>query len=74
MAGKPVEPDPAGRAEASGPAGGEPPRGDERYGPLRLLRASKDDGRSLILYSDAARPGDGDGADAAPRGAAQRRR
>ena len=69
MAGKPVE-RPAGRAEVSGPAGGEPPRGDERYGPLCVLRASKDDGRSLILYSDAARPG----ADAARRGAAQRRR
>jgi hypothetical protein len=72
MAGKPVEPDPPGRAEVSGPAGGEPPSGDERYGPLRVLRASKDDGRALILYSDAARPGDG--ADAARRGTAQRRR
>ncbi|HEV2973692.1 MAG TPA: hypothetical protein VGX69_01685 [Solirubrobacteraceae bacterium] len=29
----------------------EPPLGDERYGPLRVLRTHKDDGRSLIIYS-----------------------
>jgi len=62
MAGKPVEPDGAGRAEVARPAGVAPPRGDERYGPLRVLRASKDDGRSLILYSDGSRDGDGAGA------------
>jgi hypothetical protein len=28
---------------------------EERYGPLRVLRTRKDDGRALILYSDARR-------------------
>jgi hypothetical protein len=49
------------RPDAAGPTGGpagagiggEPPVGEERYGPLRVLRTRKDDGRSLILYSDA---------------------
>jgi hypothetical protein len=30
---------------------GEPPLGDERYGPLRVLRTHKDDGRALTIYS-----------------------
>ncbi len=48
---------------ASGPAtppAEEPPRGEERYGPLDVLRTHKGDGRSLILYSraqDATDPG-----------------
>jgi hypothetical protein len=33
-----------------------PPPGDERYGPLAVLRTRKDDGRSLILYSDSRAP------------------
>jgi hypothetical protein len=33
-------------------------RNDERYGPLQVRRTRKDDGRALILYSDA-RPGHG---------------
>ncbi|MEA2207985.1 MAG: hypothetical protein QOF54_462 [Solirubrobacteraceae bacterium] len=36
-------------------AAGEPPLGDERYGPLAVLRTHKDDGRALILYSDERR-------------------
>jgi hypothetical protein len=28
-----------------------PPRGDERLGPLAILRTRKADGRSLLLYS-----------------------
>jgi hypothetical protein len=46
------------------PGSGEPPDdptsepmgGGERYGPLAVRRTRKDDGRALILYSDA-RPG-----------------
>jgi len=46
------------------PGSGDPPGdptsgatgGDERYGPLAVRRTRKDDGRALILYSDA-RPG-----------------
>jgi hypothetical protein len=43
-------------SQQSIPPGGPPPRGDERYGPLSVLRTRKDDGRSLTLYSIA--PGD----------------
>ena len=28
-----------------------PPRGDERLGPLAILRTQKADGRALLLYS-----------------------
>lgn len=42
---------PAPDAPAAAAAGGRPPRGSERYGPLRVLRTRKDDGRALTLYS-----------------------
>lgn len=43
-------------AETGAPAvasGSPPPPGEERYGPLRVLRSRKDDGRALTLYSVA---------------------
>jgi hypothetical protein len=47
---------------------GEPPPGDERYGPLAVLRTRKEDGRSLILYSALAlaRVGDDGGEGGTP--------
>jgi hypothetical protein len=45
-------------------ADGEPPLGDERYGPLRVLRTRKDDGRALSLYSDERREPSGEANDA----------
>jgi hypothetical protein len=32
------------------------PEGEERYGPLRLKRITKEDGRALILYSRVEPP------------------
>jgi hypothetical protein len=51
MVGEPATPPEEGSSANSGKAGGKPPRGTERYGPLDVLRTRKDDGRSLILYS-----------------------
>lgn len=39
-----------GRADAA-------PGEEERYGPLRVRRTRKDDGRALILYSDTTGQG-----------------
>jgi hypothetical protein len=36
--------------DASG-APGPPPRGEERLGPLAILRTRKADGRALLIYS-----------------------
>jgi hypothetical protein len=47
-------PEPGLGAAEGGPAGAAP-GGEERYGPLRVRRTRKDDGRALILYSDAQR-------------------
>ncbi len=44
------QPSAAGQPQQGAGEVGEPPRGEERYGPLRVLRTHKDDGRSLILY------------------------
>ncbi len=51
--GEPQGSDPTGAMDRTPGAGdvGEPPRGDQRYGPLLVLRTHKDDGRALILYS-----------------------
>ena len=47
----------------SAPAAKDPPspndgqrEGEERYGPLLLVRHGKEDGRALILYSVAGSP------------------
>jgi hypothetical protein len=45
-------PEPAS-GDPSGGRGGAAPGAEERYGPLRVHRTRKDDGRALILYSDA---------------------
>jgi hypothetical protein len=40
-------------------AAGEPradEHGDERFGPLKLTRVHKDDGRELIFFTDARDP------------------
>jgi hypothetical protein len=58
------------------PGSGDPPDdatneamgGDERYGPLAVLRTRKDDGRALILFSDARRAHGGIDDDAAGAG------
>ncbi len=34
---------------------GAPPRGDERFGPLAILRTRKADGRALLLFSRVER-------------------
>jgi hypothetical protein len=63
MAGKPVEPEGAERASASGDADTPGLRGDrlkdtgalsgatERIGPVTIARLVKDDGRALIVYT-----------------------
>ncbi len=64
-AGEPPR-EPAGAGGRDAPTAGEPgapppgesgapPPGTERYGPLRVLRTHKDDGRALTLYSRAPR-------------------
>lgn len=76
-AGEPREP--AGARERDARTASEPPAppsGEERYGPLNVLRTRKADGRSLILYSrerpasdaDAADASDADARDASERG------
>jgi hypothetical protein len=47
-------PEPGSGDPEGGPAGAEPGE-EERYGPLRVWGTRKDDGRALILYSDARR-------------------
>ena len=49
-----------GRREPSPAPPSEPPAEDSRVGPLLIERYRKDDGRSLILYREAAAEG-GDG-------------
>ena len=44
-------PEPASGDPNGGPAAAAPGE-EERYGPLRVRRTRKDDGRALILYSD----------------------
>jgi hypothetical protein len=52
VAGKPAEP---GQSERDSQI--EPPRADERTGPVTIARHLKSDGRALILYTrDADRP------------------
>ena len=50
---KPPSQEPPRRAAADGAAAaaGTPPLGDERFGPLAILRARKADGRALLLFS-----------------------
>jgi hypothetical protein len=55
-------PEPGSGDREGGPVGAAPgeeagaaPGEEERYGPLRVRRTRKDDGRALILYSDARR-------------------
>jgi hypothetical protein len=45
--------EPSARAPRDGlqHSGGPPPRGEERIGPLAILRTRKADGRALLLYS-----------------------
>lgn len=45
---EPSQGEPVGGAERSP---NPPPRGDERLGPLAILRTQKADGRALLLYS-----------------------
>jgi hypothetical protein len=40
---------------AAGGTAGPPPRGDERFGPLAILRTRKADGRALLLFSRVER-------------------
>jgi hypothetical protein len=49
------EPPEPGSGDPESEARGAATGGEERYGPLRVLRTRKDDGRALILYSDARR-------------------
>jgi hypothetical protein len=49
------EPPAPGSGDPKGDRTGAATGDDERYGPLRVLRTRKDDGRALILYSDARR-------------------
>jgi hypothetical protein len=61
------QPPPSAEAASSGAgagAGWAAPQIEERYGPLRLLRARKDDGRALLLFSQR----EGRGEDDAPGG------
>jgi hypothetical protein len=44
-----------GAGAAPGEGAGAAPGEEERYGPLRVRRTRKDDGRALTLYSDARR-------------------
>jgi len=53
------EPPPASSTDATAevgsvPGGGHPPM--QHYGPLLLVRTTKDDGRELIFFSDAREP------------------
>jgi hypothetical protein len=47
------EPPEPGSRDPEGDPSGAAPGDDERYGPLVVQRTRKDDGRALILYSDA---------------------
>jgi hypothetical protein len=49
------EPPEPGSGDPDGGRASAAPGEDERYGPLRVRRTRKDDGRALILYSDARR-------------------
>jgi hypothetical protein len=49
------EPPEPGSRDPDGGRPGAAPGEEERYGPLRVRRTRKDDGRALILYSDARR-------------------
>jgi hypothetical protein len=49
------EPPEPGPGDPGGDRTGAATGDDERYGPLRVRRTRKDDGRALILYSDARR-------------------
>ena len=46
---QPPEPGPG---DSNGGRAAATPGEEERYGPLRVRRTRKDDGRALILYSD----------------------
>jgi hypothetical protein len=48
------------RASADERAAGAPPPGEERLGPLAILRTRKADGRALLLYSRVEREVDAD--------------
>jgi hypothetical protein len=50
---KPPSQEPPRGAQNDGTEGtvGAPPRGDERFGPLAILRTRKADGRALLLFS-----------------------
>jgi hypothetical protein len=50
------EPPEPGSGDREGDPASEATGGGERYGPLAVRRTRKDDGRALILFSDA-RPG-----------------
>lgn len=47
------EPPEPGSGDADDGRAAAAPGEEERYGPLRVRRTRKDDGRGLILYSDA---------------------
>ncbi|HEX3452331.1 MAG TPA: hypothetical protein VHS26_03440 [Solirubrobacteraceae bacterium] len=49
------EPPEPGSGDPEGDPTGAATGDDERYGPLVVQRTRKDDGRALILYSDAQR-------------------
>jgi hypothetical protein len=50
---KPAPPAPPGGEQRTAPPPTEEEEQDERYGPLRLQRLRKEDGRALIVYARA---------------------
>jgi hypothetical protein len=61
---EPPRREPSAAADANG-APVPPPRGEERLGPLAVLRTHKPDGRALLLYSRVEHdaPGEAEAAD-----------
>jgi hypothetical protein len=61
------EPERGASAGAADGSPGPPPPGEERLGPLAILRAHKPDGRALLIYSRVEHDdGDGNGASEQP--------